>query len=62
MRAKVREHRPAQWQARQAKAKGKRENRYVIKVMGLNVKQGRGEVPLVRENQRLHRAFSLAVK
>ncbi len=34
VRAKVREHRPAQKQARQAK--GKRENRYVIKVMRLN--------------------------
>jgi hypothetical protein len=33
---KVREHRPAQRQARQAK--GKRENRYVIKVMRLNRK------------------------
>jgi hypothetical protein len=35
VRAKVREHRLAQRQARQAK--GKRENRYVIKVMRLNV-------------------------
>jgi hypothetical protein len=34
VRAIVREHRPAQRQARQAK--GKRENRYVIKVMKIN--------------------------
>jgi hypothetical protein len=56
--AKVREQRPAQRQARQVK--DKRENRYVIKVMRLNKKGG--EVSLVREKQRLHRAFSLAVK
>ncbi len=36
MRAKVREHRLAQRQARQAKGKSKRENRYVIKVIRLN--------------------------
>jgi hypothetical protein len=47
VRAKVREHRPAQRQARQAK--GKRENSYVIKVMGLN-REG-VTVPWVRENQ-----------
>jgi hypothetical protein len=58
VRARVREYRLAQGQDRQTNSK--KENRYVIKVMRLN-KEG-GEVPLVRENQRLHRAFSLAVK
>ncbi len=58
MRARVCKYRLAQGQARQTKSK--KENKYVIKVMRLN-KEG-GEVPLVRENQRLHRAFSLAVK
>ncbi len=53
--ARVRKHRQAQRQARQAK--GKRENRYVIKVMRLNREGGEG--PLARENQRMHRAFSL---
>ncbi len=53
MGATVRVHRPAQRQARQAK--GKRESRYVIKVM--RFKQGRGWVPLVRENQRIYQAF-----
>ncbi len=38
----------------------KGENRYVIKVMRLN-REG-GEVPLARENQRMHRAFLLAEK
>jgi hypothetical protein len=57
VRAKVREHRPAQRQARRAKVK--RENRYVIKVMRLN-REG-GAVPLARENQRMHQAFSLVV-
>ena len=57
MRARVHKHRLAQRQARQVK--GKRENRYVIKVMRLN-KEG-DAVPLVRENQRMHRAFSLVI-
>jgi hypothetical protein len=50
----------AQGQSRQTKSK--KENRYVIEVMRLN--KERGEVPLVRknENERMHRAFSLAVK
>ncbi len=55
-KTRVREHRLAQRQARQAK--GKMENRYVIKVMKLN-REG-GEVPLARENQRMHQAFYLA--
>ncbi len=55
--ARVRKRRQAQRQARQAKCK--MENRYVIKVMRLN-REG-GAVPLARENQRMHRAFSLVV-
>jgi hypothetical protein len=43
VRAEVHEHRLAHRQARQVK--GKRENRYVIKVM--RFKQGRGWVPLL---------------
>jgi hypothetical protein len=39
VRARVREHRPAQ---RQAQGKSKRENRYVIKVMSYEIKQGMG--------------------
>ena len=59
MRARVRKHRPAQRQA-----KGKRENRYVIKVTRLN-REG-GAVPLARENQitkgcTRQQAFSLVV-
>jgi hypothetical protein len=54
VRARVHKHRLAQRQARQVK--GKREYRYVIKVMRLN-KEG-GAVPLVRENQKMHRAFA----
>jgi hypothetical protein len=53
VRAIIREHRPAQRQAREAK--GKRENRYMIKVM--KIKQGRGWVSLVREDQRIYEAF-----
>ena len=41
MRATVRVHRPAQRQVRQAK--GKRENRYVIKVMVMSVKRKGGQ-------------------
>ncbi len=40
-------------QVRQTKSN--KENRYVIKVMRLNTEGG--AVPLVRENQRMHRAF-----
>ncbi len=39
----VGKHRQAQGQARQAQSR--RENRYVIKVMRLNVKQGRDTFP-----------------
>jgi hypothetical protein len=39
--ARARKRRQAQRQARQAKAKSNKENRYVIKVMN-EVKQGRG--------------------
>ncbi len=46
MMARVRKHRQAQRQARQAKSK--RENGYVIKAMRLNKEVG--TVPLVREN------------
>ncbi len=49
-KARVHKHRLAQRQAKQVK--GKRENRYVIKVMRLN-KEG-DAVPLVRENQKMH--------
>ncbi len=48
-KAKVREHRHAHGQARQAK--GKRESRYVIKVVRLKGKGG--AVSLARENQRI---------
>ncbi len=58
VRTRVCKYRLAQGQARQTKSK--KENRYVIEVMRLN--KERGEVPLVHENQRMHRAFSLAVK
>jgi hypothetical protein len=54
VRARVRKYRLAQGQARQTKSK--KENRYVIKVMRLNKKEG-DAVPLVRENQRMHRTF-----
>jgi hypothetical protein len=37
-------------------AKGKKKNRYVIKV-----KQEWGAVPLARKNQGVHQAFSLVV-
>jgi hypothetical protein len=42
VRARVCKHRPAQRQA-----KGKRENRYVIKVMRLNREGGEGEVVVI---------------
>jgi hypothetical protein len=59
VRAKVHEyrlalaHRQEKEEARQVK--GKRGNRYVIKV--LRFKQGREWVPLVRENLRIYQAF-----
>ncbi len=55
--ARVRKHRQAQRQARQAKSK--RGNRYVIRVMRLN-REG-GAISLARESQRMHRAFSLVI-
>jgi hypothetical protein len=51
--ARVHRYRLAQGQASQTKSN--KENRYVIKIMRLN-KEG-DAVPLVRENQRMHRAF-----
>ncbi len=56
VRAKVREHRPAQRQARQEN--GKRENRYVIKAMRLN-KEG---VRFPLRTKGCTEPFSLAVK
>ena len=53
LKYKVRERRPAQRQARQAK--GKRENWYVIKVMKSN--RVGGHESLVRQNQRMYRTF-----
>ncbi len=53
--ARARRYRLAQGQARQTKSN--KENRYVIKVMRLNTEGD--AVPLVRENQRMHRAFKL---
>ncbi len=47
---------PAQRQARQAK--GKRENKYVIKV-NMRLNRERGAVPLADKNQGMHQAFSL---
>jgi hypothetical protein len=44
----------------QGQTKIKKENRYVIKVMSSN-REG-CVVPLVRENQRMHRDFSLDSK
>ena len=55
--ARVRKHRQAQRQVRQAKSK--KENRYLVKVMRLN-KEG-GAVPLVRENQGCTEPFHWAV-
>jgi hypothetical protein len=55
--AKARKRRLARRQARQAKVKGKREKRYVFKVVRLN-KEG-STVPEVRENQRMYKPFSL---
>ncbi len=58
--ARVRKHRQAQWQARQAKSK--KQNRYVIKVMRLNTEDGRecGSLglrePKDAPNQRMHGA------
>ncbi len=57
MWATVRKHRPAQGQARQAKSK--KENRYVIKVMRL--KQGRGYISKVRENQGSTEPFNWSI-
>ncbi len=55
VRAKVHEHWLAQRRARQVvKDNSNKENRYMIKV--LRFKQGRGWIPLVRENQRLSKA------
>jgi hypothetical protein len=51
--AKVRGLRLAREQATQTKSN--KENRYVIKVIRLNTE--RDAVPLVRENQRMHRVF-----
>ena len=57
VRAKVRERRQAQRQARQAKSKKK--NRCVIKVM--RFKQGWGWVPLLRENQMITKPFNWSI-
>jgi hypothetical protein len=61
-RARVREYRLAQGQARQAKSK--KENKYVIKVMRFKLQTGKGirdSVPEVRQNQRMYQAFSLGM-
>ncbi len=44
-------------QAEARQAKGKIKSRYVIKVM--KAREEGGTVPKVRENQRMHQAFSL---
>ncbi len=57
MWATVGKHKPAQGQERQAKSK--KVNRYVIKVMRL--KQGRGYISKVRENQGSTEPFSWSI-
>jgi hypothetical protein len=54
----VRKHRLAQRQA-----KGKRENRYMIKAMSLRLNREGGTVPdpEVRKNQRMYQTFLLIV-
>jgi hypothetical protein len=55
--ARVRRMRLAQGQARQTKSN--KENRYVIKVNVMRLNTEGDAVPLVSDNQRMHRAFQL---